>query len=158
VSSTAVIEAGRPRGEGTRAPVGGGVAQLRLDAEELVVLGDAVGAGRGTRLDLPAVRGHGKSAIVTSSVSPDRCDITEVYAARVAMPTVSSVSVRVPIWLTLMRMELATAASIPRCSRSTFVTNRSSPTSCTEPERRCVTRLQPSQSSSAMPSSMDTIG
>ena len=43
----------------------------------------------------------------------------------------SSVSVSVPIWLTLTRIELATPESIPRRRRSVLVTNRSSPTSCT---------------------------
>ena len=41
----------------------------------------------------------------------------------------SSVSVSVPIWLTLMRIELPTPVSMPRLRRSVFVTNRSSPTS-----------------------------
>ena len=42
----------------------------------------------------------------------------------------SIVSVRVPIWLTLIRMLLAIPSSMPRCRRSVLVTNRSSPTSC----------------------------
>ena len=74
------------------------------------------------------------------------------------MPTVSSVSVSVPIWFTLTRIELATPASMPRSRRSTLVTKRSSPTSCTVAPRRWVMSAQPSQSSSAMPSSIDTIG
>ena len=37
----------------------GEVAQFFLDAEELVVLGHAVGAAQGTGLDLAAVGGHG---------------------------------------------------------------------------------------------------
>ncbi len=47
------------------------------------------------------------------------------------MAIASSVSVSVPIWLTLMRIELPTPASIPRCRRLVLVTNRSSPTSWT---------------------------
>ena len=39
------------------------------------------------------------------------------------MVIVSSVSVSVPIWLTLIRIAFATLSSIPRLSRSTFVTN-----------------------------------
>ena len=35
----------------------------------------------------------------------------------------SSVSVSVPIWLTLSRIAFAAPSSRPRCSRSTFVTN-----------------------------------
>ena len=41
---------------------------------------------------------------------------------------VSSVSVNVPIWFTLMRMAFAARSRIPWSSRSTFVTKRSSPT------------------------------
>ena len=52
-----------------------------------------------------------------------------VARARAPCAIASSVSVSVPIWLTLMRIELPTPASIPRCRRSVFVTNRSSPTS-----------------------------
>ena len=41
----------------------------------------------------------------------------------------SSVSVSVPIWFTLIRIELAMPFSMPCASRSVLVTNRSSPTS-----------------------------
>src|SRR3954451_2013881 len=44
-------------GEGAGSGVPGGVAQLLLDPEELVVLRHALGAGRRTGLDLTAVRG-----------------------------------------------------------------------------------------------------
>ena len=64
-----------------------------------------------------------RSAIVVSSVSPERCDMTAVYDDRVARATVSSVSVSVPIWFTFTRIELATRASMPRRNRATFVTN-----------------------------------
>ena len=49
--------------------------------------------------------------------------------------TASIVSVSVPIWFTLTRIELATPRSMPCCSRSGFVTKRSSPTSCTRSPR-----------------------
>ncbi len=39
------------------------------------------------------------SAIVVSSVSPDRCEITAVYAECFASSIAAKVSVRVPIWL-----------------------------------------------------------
>ena len=39
------------------------------------------------------------------------------------MRIASSVSVSVPIWLTLTRIELATPSSMPRFSRDVFVTN-----------------------------------
>src|SRR5260221_8810903 len=41
------------------AKVLGGVPQLFLDAQELVVLGDTVRAGSGTGFNLPSVSGHG---------------------------------------------------------------------------------------------------
>src|SRR6202034_995322 len=40
-----------------------------------------------------------RSAMVVSSVSPERCDITDAYEARPARAMVSSVSESVPIWL-----------------------------------------------------------
>ena len=43
----------------------------------------------------------------------------------------SSDSVSVPIWFTFTRIAFATPSSIPRRRKSTFVTKRSSPTSCT---------------------------
>ncbi len=70
----------------------------------------------------------------------------------------SRVSVRVPIWLTLMRIELATPSRIPRLSRCVFVTNRSSPTSWIFFPKASVMIFQPAQSSSAMPSSMEMMG
>ena len=47
---------------------------------------------------------------------------------------------------------------MPRRSRSTLVTKRSSPTSCTRRPSSAVSFFQPSQSSSASPSSIDRIG
>ena len=74
------------------------------------------------------------------------------------MEIAASVSVSVPIWLTLMRIELPTPASMPRFRRSTLVTKRSSPTSWTVSPISSVSAFQPSQSSSSMPSSIDRIG
>jgi len=59
------------------------------------------------------------SAMVVSSVSPERCEITEVYPFSLASSTESKVSVRVPIWLTLTRIEFATPWSIPFLEKST---------------------------------------
>ena len=70
----------------------------------------------------------------------------------------SIVSVSVPIWLTLMRMLLATPSSMPRCSRLVLVTNKSSPTSWILSPSRSVISFQPSQSSSAKPSSIEQMG
>ena len=106
----------------------------------------------------PALTATTRSAIVVSSVSPDRCEITVPYDAPLASATVSSVSVSVPIWLSLTRMALATPSRMPRSRISALVTKMSSPTSCTRPPSALVEAAQPSQSSSAMPSSSDTIG
>src|SRR4051812_47538679 len=46
--------------EGSAPGVSGRVLELLLDAQELVVLRYALGAGRGSGLDLTAVRGHGE--------------------------------------------------------------------------------------------------
>src|SRR4051794_31216318 len=46
--------------EGGRAGVAGRVVELLLDAQQLVVLRDALAAGRGAGLDLPAVGGDGE--------------------------------------------------------------------------------------------------
>src|SRR6202171_3829334 len=75
----------------------------------------------------------------------------------------STVSVTVPIWLSLMRMALAMPSLMPRDRRSVLVTNRSSPTNWIFffedlLPTLCVSCFQPDQSSSAMPSSIETIG
>ncbi len=64
----------------------------------------------------------------------------------------------VPIWLSLMRIELAIPSSMPRFRRSTLVTKRSSPTSWTFLPSLSVRSFHVSQSSSAQPSSIETIG
>ena len=84
--------------------------------------------------------------------------MTHEYPARWASSIASSVSVNVPIWFTFTRIEFAVPDAMPRRSRSELVTNRSSPTSCTFAPSRSVSSFQPSQSSSAQPSSMDAIG
>ncbi len=63
-----------------------------------------------------------------------------------------------PIWFTLTRIAFAASSRNPRSSRSGFVTKMSSPTTCAEPPRRSVKAVQPSQSSSASGSSIETIG
>ena len=100
-----------------------------------------------------------RSAIVVSSVSPDRCDMTDVYDARVARRSVSRVSVSVPIWLTLIRMALATPAldapgqALLVGDEDVVADELDAPA-----QRRRVRSAQPSQSSSAMPSSIERIG
>ena len=55
-----------------------GAAKLLLDAEKLVVLGDALAAAGGAGLDLAGVQRNGQVAIVVSSVSPERWDAMAV--------------------------------------------------------------------------------
>lgn len=69
-----------------------------------------------------------KSAIEVSSLSPERCDITHVYPFSFANLIVSIVSVTDPIWLGLIKIELAILRSIPSFKISLLVTNKSSPT------------------------------
>ena len=130
-------------------------SSMRSSWLNLATRSDRAGA---PALICPQLVATARSAIVVSSVSPERWDITDAYAERVATETASRVSVSVPIWLTFTRMALATPASMPRSRRSTLVTNKSSPTSCTRSLNASVSMRHPSQSSSAMPSSMDTIG
>ena len=54
----------------------------------------------------PAPVATARSAMVVSSVSPERCEMTQVKPAARAISIVSSVSVSVPIWLSLIRIEL----------------------------------------------------
>ena len=58
-----------------------------------------------------------RSAIVVSSVSPERCDTIAVQPARRARSIASIVSVSVPIWLSLISTEFAELSSIARWMR-----------------------------------------
>src|SRR5690625_8036475 len=57
-----------------------------------------------------------------------------------------------------MRIELAIFCSMPWASILVLVTNKSSPTSCTRFPKVSDKIFQPSQSSSAMPSSIEIMG
>ena len=74
------------------------------------------------------------------------------------MFTAAIVSVSVPIWLTLIRIEFAIPSEIPRPKRSTLVTNKSSPTNCVLSPIFSVRYFHPSQSFSSIPSSIEMIG
>ncbi len=106
----------------------------------------------------PAFVATARSAIVVSSVSPDRWLITQLNWLRCASATAFRVSVSVPIWLTLTSRALAERSAMPRRSRPGFVTKMSSPTTCTRSPSPAVSSFQPGQSSSASGSSSDTIG
>ena len=99
-----------------------------------------------------------RSAIVVSSVSPERWLIMQAKPARCARSTASRVSVSEPIWLTLTSSALAARSVMPRRSRVTLVTKRSSPTTWTLSPSWAISADQPVQSSSASGSSIDTIG
>ena len=106
----------------------------------------------------PAFIATARSAIKGSSVSPLLWLITALYALCCAISTASTASLTVPIWFTLTRIAFATRFLIPASRRFVLVTNRSSPTSWTLSPMRLVSSAQPSQSSSARPSSIDMIG
>ena len=77
----------------------------------------------------PAFTATARSAIKVSSVSPDRWEMMVLYPLRLARSMACRVSVKVPIWLGLMRMAFPAPWSMPCCKRSKLVTNKSSPTS-----------------------------
>ena len=99
-----------------------------------------------------------KSAIVVSSVSPDRCDITEAIPAVFAILIVCKVSLTVPIWFSLIKIAFMDFSSIARCNRFGLVTVKSSPTNWTFSPRAAYNNFQPTQSFSSNPSSIDMIG
>ena len=123
-------------------------------------LADAVAARRCAGLDLAAVGGHGEvgdrrvlglAAAVAHHRACSRC--------AVASSTVSSVSVRVPIWLTLTRTRVGDAAvdallQAAGVGDEQVVADELDAVADAPPSAR----PSPSQSSSAMPSSIDTIG
>ena len=131
-----------------------------LDAQQLVVLRDAVAARGRAGLDLAAVRRDrevgdrrvlGLAAAVRHHATCSR--------ARVASATVSSVSVSVPIWFTFTRIELATP--LVDATRQPLGVGHEQVVADELHRRRraaSVSAAQPSQSSSAMPSSIETIG
>ena len=94
-------------------PVDRGRAEVFLDAQQLVVLGDAVGAAAQPVLIWPALVATAMSAMVVSSVSPLRWLMIGVNLFRFASSMASSVSVSVPIWFTLTRMLLPQPSSMP---------------------------------------------
>ena len=99
-----------------------------------------------------------KSAIKVSSVSPDLWDEIDLIPCSWAILIASSVSDTVPIWLSLIKIELAIPFSIPIWSLEIFVTKRSSPTSIIFSPKASVNFFHPSKSSSAIPSSIEIIG
>src|SRR4051812_6307137 len=68
----------------------------------------------------PQLVATARSAIVVSSVSPERWLIMQRKPLRWARSTESKVSVREPIWLTFTSRALAWPPAMPRASRSTL--------------------------------------
>ena len=99
-----------------------------------------------------------RSAIVVSSVSPERWLTIAAQPARRARSMAPIVSDSVPIWLSLIRTAFIARWSIALAMKAGFVTTRSSPTSWTFEPMRAVISRQPAQSSSPSASSMETIG
>src|SRR5690625_815790 len=106
----------------------------------------------------PAFTATDRSAIVTSSVSPERWEIAVVYPLLCAREIASRVSETVPIWFSLTSSELAELSSMPLARRSGLVTNRSSPTIWTLSPTSPTSVDHPCQSSSSKGSSMEISG
>src|SRR5256712_873809 len=86
-------------------------------------------------------------AIVSSVVSPDRCDITVACPAEWARSTAARVSESVPIWFGLIRIALAARCLTPGRSRSTFVRKMSSPITLHRSPMRFVSSVKDPKSS-----------
>ena len=107
-------------------------AELLLDPQQLVVLRDALGARRRAGLDLAdggrdREVGDRRVLGLAGAVRDRRRCSRRAWASAI----VSSVSVSVPIWLSLIRIELPMPASMPRRRIAGLVTKTSSPTSWT---------------------------
>jgi hypothetical protein len=88
-------------------------AEFLLDFQEPVVLDDAFRTADGAGLDLPSPVATAKSAMKVSSVSPERWERTEPQPALRHRWMASTVSVTVPIWLSLMSAALQVFSPIP---------------------------------------------
>ena len=149
-----------PRGASAARPANSASAPSScLDAQQPVPLGGALGARRRADLDLPgapADREVGQPRVlgVARAGGDDR---------RVAgRPGALDGRLRAGQRAALVRLDedrvRRRPLGSPRSSRSTCVTNRSSPSSWTLVPGGCVTSVQPAQSSSPSGSSSDTIG
>ena len=61
----------------------------------------------------PVPKPTAKCAMVVSSVSPERCDMTARQPAICAMSTAAMVSVSVPIWFSFIKMAFAAFSFYP---------------------------------------------
>ena len=69
----------------------------------------------------PAPVATARSARKSSSVSPDRCEMTARYPALCAISTASSASESVPIWFTLIRTAFAVPSAMPQESHKQII-------------------------------------
>src|SRR6185503_12724355 len=145
---------------GERAPAGvpRRVAELFFDPQQLVYFATRSERAGAPVLIWPQPVATARSAMVVSSVSPERWLIMQRNAARCARSTASRVSVSEPIWFTFTSTALADDSAMPRAIRFGLVTNRSSPTIWMRLPSAVVSACQPAQSSSASGSSIDTFG
>jgi hypothetical protein len=93
-----------------------------------------------------------------SSVSPERWETNCRYPAFRQMAMASSVSVTVPIWLSLISEELPMPRSMAPAMMPGFVQKMSSPTNSVVVPSRLVSATQPASSSSPSPSSIRCTG
>ena len=98
------------------------------------------------------------SAMKLSTVSPERWETKAPHPWNWASRVAAMVSVRVPIWLSLIRAELAMSSSMPRAMMAGLVQKMSSPTSSMVAPSLRLRTFHPSQSPSARPSSRRQIG
>ena len=136
----------------------GTFSQLLLYAQELVILCQTVGTAHRTGLDLPGIGSHGDIG---------NCGILRLTGAvgshrRITRTLCHANSIKRlgqrPDLVHLNQNGIGASASIPFRRYSTFVTNKSSPTNWQRPPILSVNNFQPSQSFSAIPSSMESMG
>ena len=134
-------------------------AELLLDPQQLVVLGDAVAARGGAGLDLTAAGGHREVGdrrvlgLAASGGSPCRCSRRGAASAMQ-----SRVSVRRADLVDLDQDRVARSPSaMPSARIFGLVTKMSSPTSWIFEPSALVRSAQPSQSFSPRPSSIETM-
>lgn len=143
---------------GMPGPAGGG-AEFLFDTQQAVVFRDPFAPARRACFDLPRLplpRPGPRWSYPRFPPNGERPPPCSRLSGAIRMAAI--VSERVPIWLSLIRIELPQRVSIPFCRRSVLVTNKSSPTSCTRSPSCAVRRCQPAQSSSSRASSMDRTG
>merc|ERR550537_1992610 len=104
-----------------------GSSSMRISWLYLALRSDRQGA---PVLIWPQQRPTAMSAIVVSSVSPERCEHMMPQPFCLHNFTASMDSERLPIWLTFKRRALQAFFSMAVLMRDTFVTVRSSPTIC----------------------------